>query len=114
MIAVGDFDGDGKADIALFCNYSRQQQLPRRDLSHQGPAGQHPNDVCSHTNWGPSSKLLAAGDLNRHGWIDLASTTATRRGRVESQYFPQARPGAETGRSVLKQGGQNHRGVGVR
>ncbi|WP_052442494.1 FG-GAP-like repeat-containing protein [Streptacidiphilus neutrinimicus] len=71
MMAVGDFNGDGKADIALFYNYTDNSSYHVAIFTSSGSSGSTPTDVWSNTNWGPSNEFLVAGDFNGDGKTDL-------------------------------------------
>ncbi|MFJ5034348.1 hypothetical protein ACIQB5_41285 [Streptomyces sp. NPDC088560] len=70
-MAAGDFNGDGKTDIALFYNYTANNSYDVAIFTLNGQAGAAPSSVWSNTDWGPNSQYLVAGDFNGDGKDDL-------------------------------------------
>ncbi|WP_225099695.1 LamG-like jellyroll fold domain-containing protein [Streptomyces sp. CoH27] len=70
-MTAGDFNGDGKADIALFYNYADNNN--QHDAILTLPAGaSSPSTVWSQSDWGPNTRFMTAGDFNGDGKADLA------------------------------------------
>ncbi|MFJ8364463.1 FG-GAP-like repeat-containing protein [Streptomyces sp. NPDC093984] len=70
-MTAGDFNGDGKTDIALFYNYTANNSYDVAIFTLNGQAGAAPSNVWSNTDWGPNSQYLVAGDFNADGKADL-------------------------------------------
>ncbi|MGW2650034.1 LamG-like jellyroll fold domain-containing protein [Streptomyces sp. NPDC001393] len=72
-MTAGDFNGDGKADIALFYNYTANNNWDVAIFTMNGSSPvSSPSAVWSQTNWGPSTQYMTAGDFNGDGKTDLA------------------------------------------
>ncbi len=71
-MTTGDFNGDGKTDIALFYNYTDNGGWDVAIFTMNGTATTSPTTVWSNTNWGPNSEFLVSGDYNGDGKADLA------------------------------------------
>ncbi|MEU7306243.1 LamG-like jellyroll fold domain-containing protein [Streptomyces sp. NPDC007206] len=71
-MAAGDFNGDGKADIALFYNYTANNNWDVAIFTMNGGPISSPSAVWSQTNWGPNTQYMTAGDFNGDGKTDLA------------------------------------------
>ncbi|MGW7002510.1 LamG-like jellyroll fold domain-containing protein [Streptomyces sp. NPDC054933] len=71
-MTTGDFNGDGKTDIALFYNYTDNNGWDVAIFTMNGTATTTPKSVWSQTNWGPNSEFLVSGDFNGDGKADLA------------------------------------------
>ncbi|MEU7306093.1 LamG-like jellyroll fold domain-containing protein [Streptomyces sp. NPDC007206] len=72
-MTAGDFNGDGKADIALFYNYTANNNWDVAIFTMNGSSPvSSPSAVWSQTNWGPNTQYMTAGDFNGDGKTDLA------------------------------------------
>ncbi|MEU9446441.1 FG-GAP-like repeat-containing protein [Streptomyces sp. NPDC048304] len=72
-MTAGDFNGDGKADIALFYNYTANNNWDVAIFTMNGSSPvSSPSAVWSQTNWGPNTQYMTAGDFNGDGKADLA------------------------------------------
>ncbi|MFD9279521.1 hypothetical protein ACFWD7_19835 [Streptomyces mirabilis] len=77
MMAAGDFNHDGKTDLSLFYNYTDNNNyhaaLFTMTADANGDGGlSNPGKVWEDVNWGPNTKMMAAGDFNHDGVSDVA------------------------------------------
>ncbi|MGW2883425.1 LamG-like jellyroll fold domain-containing protein [Streptomyces sp. NPDC001233] len=71
-MTAGDFNGDHKTDIALFYNYTANNNWDVAIFTMNGSPVSSPSAVWSQTNWGPNTQYMTAGDFNGDGKTDLA------------------------------------------
>ncbi|MFJ7899115.1 LamG-like jellyroll fold domain-containing protein [Streptomyces sp. NPDC096198] len=71
-MTTGDFNGDGKTDLALFYNYTADNGWDVAIFTMNGTSSASPTKIWSQTDFGPSTKYMTAGDFNGDGKTDLA------------------------------------------
>ena len=72
-MAVGDFNGDGKSDIALFYDYSNPNEVGQVALfTTNGSTFNAPTNMWAQSDWGPNTEYMDAGDFNGDGKSDIA------------------------------------------
>ncbi len=70
--AVADFDRDGDLDILVTSNFADFQRHPERGIMFLKNTGSHRFEpyaftIASGSQW----NLMATGDLNKDGWLDV-------------------------------------------
>ena len=72
FLGAGDFNGDGKADLALFYDYGANHVALFTMTAGTGGALGAPVLRWDDTVWGENTKFVTAGDFNGDGKTDLA------------------------------------------
>ena len=83
-VAVGDFDGDGRVDLAFLCNPDPRGGGAAVRLFTQGPLGFEPKRGCDLALQAPGgpAQQLAAADIDGDGFADLLVRGADGAARV--------------------------------
>ncbi|MDG4825043.1 VCBS repeat-containing protein [Asanoa sp. WMMD1127] len=63
-VSAGDFNGDGKADIALFYQYPTPGQVALWTLTSLGDRFDAPTNRWSDSDWGSNTSFMTIGDYN--------------------------------------------------
>jgi hypothetical protein len=74
FVSAGDFNGDGRADLALLYDYGNNHvKLSTLSANSSGDGGfANPVARWDSTTWGPGTKFVSAGDYNGDGKTDLS------------------------------------------